>query len=134
MINERELRLGNFLLQKVQHRIVTVACTYEHFALLAAGRGKELFPVVLKAEVLQRCGFEENGKYPLLPAAREFRLALPVIGKEQNEILGYVKANGECFVRATVNNQPVSNNLFQLHQLQNLYFSLTGKELPVKPG
>ncbi|HEX2606704.1 MAG TPA: hypothetical protein VHK91_04960 [Flavisolibacter sp.] len=131
MINPIEFRLGNYLMQKVQNRIVTLPCTPDHFALLANGQAKDLFPVMLKAEVFEKCGFEENKKYALLPAAREFRLVLPVIGVNQNEIMGYVKSNQECFARATVNGLPVSNNVFHLHQLQNLFFALTGQELTV---
>jgi hypothetical protein len=31
-----------------------------------------------------------------------------------------------------VNGAIASNNFFRLHQLQNLFFALTGQELPVK--
>jgi hypothetical protein len=132
MINANELRLGNYLMQKVGIRIVTTQCTYQHFDLLAKGQGKELFPVVLKAETLERCGFIENKSYPLLPEAREFRMVLPVIGNHQNEIYAYIKTNNECFGRATFNSLPISNNFYHLHQLQNLYFSLTGQEMEVR--
>ena len=88
--------------------------------------------MLLKAEILQKCGFVENEKYPLWPAAREFILVLPVIGNANNEIRAYIKNNKECFARAVVNNLPVSNNLYHLHQVQNLYFALTNEELEVK--
>ena len=72
MINETELRLGNYILQKINTRIIAVKCTYEHFELLKNGNAKDIFPVVLKAEILEKCGFVENKDYPLLPDAREF--------------------------------------------------------------
>jgi len=131
MVNPNEFRPGNFLMQKVDHRIVTVACSFPHFELMAKG-GKELFPVVLKAEIFEKCGFEENKKYPLLPSAREFKLAIPVKSSHKNEIHAYVKSNGECFARAMINELPASNPVYQLHQLQNLYYGLTGEELQVK--
>lgn len=81
--------------------------------------------------MLEKSGFKENKEYPLLPHAKEFILVLPVIGKNKNEIRAYIKNNKECFGRATVNDLPVSNNLYYLHQLQNLYFALTGEELVV---
>lgn len=133
MINHQELRLGNILLQKIATSVKKVACTPAHFALIADGGGKDLFPVVLKPELLTSCGFIENKDYPLAPQAREFILVLPVIGSNKNEIFGYVKSNGECFVRATVNGLVISNNIFHLHNLQNLYFALTGTELTIKP-
>ena len=98
---------------------------------MARGEIKDLFPVVLKPELLEKCGFIENKNYALLPDAREFKLVLPVIGNAQNEIHAYVKNNKECFGRATINNLPISNNFYHLHQLQNLYFALTGEELSI---
>ena len=131
MINENELRLGNFILQKVNTRIIPVKCTYQHFELIKNGNAKDIFPLVLKVEILEKCGFVENKDYPLLPDAREFVLALPVIGNNKNEIRAYIKNNKECFSRATLNNLPVSNNFYHLRQLQNVYFALTSEELKV---
>jgi len=129
MISANELRVGNWLLQKQGVKIAPVRCSLEHFEALLKGRAADFFSVVLKPEVLLKCGFIENKNYPLLPQAREFSLVLPVIGNGENEIKGYVKNNGECFARATLNGTPISNNIFQLHALQNLYFALAGKEL-----
>jgi len=131
MINENELRLGNYVLQKVNTRIVPVKCTHQHFELLKNGSAKDIFPLTLKAEILEKCGFSENKNYPLMPDAREFILVLPVIGNANNEIRAYIKNNGECFGRVTLNNLPVSNNFYHLHQLQNIYFALTNEELKV---
>jgi len=132
MINAAELRLGNSVLYKLNGRISMAAFDYMHFELLSKGDGASFFPVVLKPELFATCGFAENKDYPLAPQSREFILVLPVIGSHKNEIYGYVKNNGECFVRATVNGAIASNNFFYLHQLQNLYFMLTGEELQVK--
>jgi hypothetical protein len=131
MINENELRLGNYILQKINTRIVPVKCSHQHFELSKNGNAKDIFPVTLKAEILEKCGFAENKKYPLLPDAREFILALPVIGNASNEIRAYIKNNKECFARVTLNNLPVSNNFYHLHQLQNVYFALINEELNV---
>lgn len=54
MIKAEELRLGNFIMQKVQTRIVTVACNFTHFELLANGEEKNFFPVVLKPEIIEK--------------------------------------------------------------------------------
>lgn len=132
MINANELRLGNYVLQKVNTRIIPVECTFQHFELLQNGNSKDIYPVTLKAEILEKAGFSENKDYPLLPEAREFILVLPVIGNNKNEIRAYIKNNKECFGRAVVNGLPVSNNFYHLHQLQNLYFALTNDEMDVK--
>ena len=132
MVNASELRLGNYILFKINGKISMVACDFTHFEQLHKGDPASFYPVMLKPELLQKCGFSENKDYPLLPQAREFKLVLPVIGNNNNELYGYVKNNGECFVRATVNNNVASVNFFQLHQVQNLFFCLTGKELEIK--
>ena len=132
MIKAAELRLGNFVLQKILTRVVTVAVNYNHFEMLAKGEEKNFFPIVLKPEIVEKCGFVENKKYALLPEAREFNLELPVIGNSKIEFKVYVKNNGECFGRAHANALPCSNNFFHLHQLQNVYSSLTGQELGVQ--
>lgn len=131
MINTNELRPGNYVLHKTGVRIIPVKCSLQHFERLAKGEAKDFFPVVLKADILQQCGFIENKDYALLPEAREFKLTLPVIGNSKNEIFAYIKNNKECFGRATLNSLPISNNFYYLHQLQNLYFALTGEELTV---
>ena len=128
-----ELRIGNYLMQKLGTRIVVVTCSYSHFELLQAGGVADLYPLLLKPELLQRCGFEENKKYALLPQAREFKRVMPVSGSGSNELLAYVKSNGECFGRAVLNGVLISNNFQHLHTLQNLYFALTGTELEVAP-
>jgi hypothetical protein len=132
MIKAAEIRLGNHMLEKKGTKISPVVCGAQQLASIAQGEVKDLFPIVLKAEVLQRCGFIENKDYPLLPQAREFGLLLPVIGSNKNEIMAWIKSSGECFGRATVNGLPVSNHFYNLHTLQNLYHALTGEELGIK--
>ena len=131
MINPNELRLGNYLLQKIINKIVIIKCTPQHIDLLFKEEGKDFYPVVLKADLLEKSGFTENKNYPLLPDAREFILILPVIGNSENEIRAYIKNNKECFGRAMVKGLVVSNNFYHLHQLQNLYYALTGEDLKV---
>lgn len=126
-----ELRMGNRVMQKVQHRIQTVSCTIDTIALVAGG-SKEVYPILLKAAVLESCGFKENKDYALLPSAHEYRLVLPVSGSGSHEITAYIKTNGECFARAVFNNVAVSNPVYHLHALQNLYYALTGEELEVR--
>jgi hypothetical protein len=132
MINYHELRLGNFFLQKINNKIITVPCNFKHFEMFEHGETKDFYPIVLKEDIFLKCGFIENKEYALLPKAKEFYLLLPVQGIEETGIYGYIKSNGESFCRAVVNKFPCSNNLFHLHQLQNLYFLLSGKELEIK--
>ena len=134
MIVISELRSGNFILQKSGNKVNRVRFGMQQLELLVKGDYSTLYPVILKPELIENCGFIENKQYPLLPDAREFKLIIPVPGGSNNELVVYSKNNGECFGRATVNSAVASANFYHLHQLQNLYYSLTGKELEVKGG
>ncbi|GAB4093902.1 hypothetical protein [Flaviaesturariibacter terrae] len=129
MIQPAEIRWGNSLLHKRNGKVQQVACGADQFSLIAQGRLADLYPVLLKAEVLLANGFTENKDYALYPQAREFRRVLVVKSGAQHELLAYVKSNGECLAWATANGLQSSNAVFQLHQLQNLHFALTGLEL-----
>ena len=131
MINAGELRIGNYILHKAGVRILPAKCTFQHFELLSKGSAKDIFPIALKPDILEKCGFIENKKYYLLPDAREFVLALPVMGNNKNDIYAYINSNKESYARAAVNDLTISNNFYYLHQLQNLYYALVGKELEV---
>jgi len=129
MINSQELRPGNTVLLKQEGRIRPTKIEVAHFALLAAGKTADFFPVLLKDDVLLQQGFVENKEYALYPQAREFRRVLAVKGKEHHELLAYQKSNGDCLAWATVNGVTASNPVRHLHQLQNLHHALTGEEL-----
>jgi len=126
MIAVQELRTGNDIMQKVDTRIIKKKCGPEHIALAAEG-SKNIYPIMLNGDILLRCGFIENKDYPLLPAAREFILLLP--GSSDAEIRAYTKNNGECFARAMLNKIAISVPVYHLHQLQNLYYALAGREI-----
>ena len=132
MIKAQEFRLGNYLMHKTGVRILTVRCTFDHFALMAKGGEKDLFPVTFSAVILEKCGFTENKKYALLPESREFILVLPVMGSGEIEVRVYVKNNKEWFGRVMQNGVPASNNFHYLHQLQNIYLAFTGQELALE--
>lgn len=109
-----------------------VKCSFEHFNILASGDGNTVFPVQLKSSILEQCGFIENTNYALLPSAHEYLLTMPVAGNNKNEFVAYIKSNKECFCRATVNGLIASNPVYHLHQLQNLYYALTGNEMEIQ--
>jgi hypothetical protein len=131
MIDPSELRIGNYILYKSGVRILPVICTLQHFELFAKGATKDAFPIALKPEILAKCGFIENKKYYLNPEAKEFILTLPVMGANKNEINAYLNAKNESYARATVNDLVITNNFHHLHQLQNVFYAFTGKELDV---
>jgi hypothetical protein len=132
MIKIEEYRAGNTVLQKINTRIIPAVLALQHFATIASGNTKDFFPLVLSPEVFLKAGFLENKDYALLPEAREFLLMLPVNSPNETLIQGYMKNNKDCFARLVVNKLVASNPLYHLHQVQNLYYSLTGAELSIK--
>lgn len=119
-------------MHKTGVRILTMRCNYQHFSLMEKNGGQDLYPVVLAPTVLEKSGFTENKKYALLPDSREFVLVLPVMGSGAIDIKAYVKNNKECFARAMVSGVPITNTIYHLHSLQNLYYALTRMELEIR--
>ena len=127
MIQANELRIGN---------ILNVAGNWWHVDSIISNGEKdyELYfkendqydhsanakPIPLTPEVLERCGFEckKNFVGSIDCSHNEFDIDLRL-----NDDGGYSFFGSE-FVHG------VSN--FYLHQLQNLYFALTGEELEIK--
>lgn len=111
MIQANELRIGNWLL-------FTDFPVYNNPVQVRQGELKQEWldwfakPIPLTPEILEKCGFENWDK-----------------NKYSNDIL-CLTINGEGFLYLA-NQRHV--NIFYLHQLQNLYFALTGEELTFKP-
>ena len=109
-----ELRLGNYI-RNMYGEVIKVDLK----ALKEVSKG-ELFGVVeLTEEILLKCGFEKFSEYI-------FSISIDngwFLNIESNYIFLNYKEN-EC---------EVSHFEYKyLHQLQNIYFALTGKELNVK--
>jgi hypothetical protein len=132
MIHLSELRTGNCVLQKILTRIQPVVLTPELIGLIGNGKANEFFPIVLSGPYFEKAGFIENKKYPLLPQAHEYLMDVPVQSSSIVQLKGYIKNNNESFARLFVNDLPASNPSYQLHQVQNLFYSLTGEELTVR--
>lgn len=120
MVSLKDVRVGNWLLvvfapEKNSHPVLN----YHPKALkepdLAALQ--TCLPIPLTADLLRRCGFVNEGgvwfKYQQVDEGR----ALVLRRKQQDE--WYVK------------DTPIKAPPLFLHQLQNLYYALTGKELKV---
>lgn len=90
----------------------------------------------LSSELLMACGFEEDDGEFQHPDNTDFDLM--ICCSENNLWCAYNFGNegksvlGDKIPQATVAN-PICNPFKYFHQLQNLYFSLTGTELTYQP-
>jgi hypothetical protein len=118
MIKSNELRIGNYIDYERTTHVVTRLL--EHYVSHDWHKsiGEDAYdtsydsinPIPLTSEILEKCGFKlRDGylkNYPLYSITSQN-------GKEQIQITGYMSLP----------------QIKYLHQLQNLYFALTGKEL-----
>lgn len=154
MINVRELRIGNIvnddtnLAQEIGCKVVGIveSISEENIELKYLRSDGDTFygeehpinlsPIPLTEELLLRCGFEWD-KYNKSFFNKEFK---PFITKNDGSKWWRINVSKSLFkeeydnklyltseVEYTVSNKPIDN----LHQLQNIYFALTGKELEV---
>ena len=132
MIDQTELRLGNFVYEE-ENKICQISCLYSKKKIEFEGHdyfdddyqiefkdedgiylSKVLNPIPINSDILLKCGFE-------------------------NDLITW--SNGICWLTNDSSGTSVfvgtlsvklPYDIHYLHQLQNLYFSLTGKELEVK--
>ena len=115
MINANELRLGNWIKNGFNHPIKINSIISEGntggYAL------KTLSPIPLTAEILEKAGFEKTGRYAIGAGG--------YITYEKDRVV-LLHPKSDPFVLAFHETQVQS-----VHQLQNLYFALTGQELEI---
>jgi hypothetical protein len=117
MIEAKDLRIGNYCLREGKmHKMIA-------YDTLMASRGDAYEPIALTPEILEQCGFDD-GLYELFA----------------NTYLQLDRDNGySVFIRQDDTNTGGNFNFVllkrgikYLHQLQNLYWCLTGEELQLK--
>ncbi len=134
MITAQELRIGNFIFEtqgEYQHesdsfnfnendknfRIVDL----DILKLIHSNNEYYLFqPIPLTPEILEKCGFEKDEHDFELKINFEARLKWSAEDNPAKEVTLWL------------HNDYPAQSIFYLHQLQNLYFALTGEELEVK--
>jgi len=129
----KELRIGNVVLLDTghvlpaPHRIVALDIV-DIFKGLPTNITIE--PIPLTPEVLQKCGFKSNSRCWFLQFKREHDIidcAVWVSRLEEDPIGMY------CFGFDSAMHSVPMNNIYYLHQVQNMYFAITGEELPYTP-
>lgn len=117
MIQSNELRLRNWVLtpngyycvDSICNKGVDLGCSGGAYVSMDIGYHYEkLHPIPITPEILEKCGFENT------------------------RLLSLVWHNFAKRFAILVHGGPVGYELLYLHQLQNLYFALTGEELTIK--
>jgi hypothetical protein len=130
MIKANELRIGNYvqdehfrvgIVKSVSDRSVRVKM--EHSTLKRDSNvdfdGLDIEPITLTPEILEKCGFEKINK----------GLFKPVFGNYSH----IFKTDFYPLSLEIEGNRIPLKNIKYLHQLQNLYYTLTGEELNIEP-
>jgi len=111
MIQARECRLGNTITHYSGHQVIVFSIERNSGRYYINGIGEGMFtPIPLTPEILVKCGFTFHKKKS------------GTQGVYTNGKMNLAISNGGNIYR-------VNKIIPYLHQLQNLYFALTGQEL-----
>lgn len=121
-IDVRELRIGNCLL--LRGKVVPVGGIPNCMCLLIPGEQyavdiEDFNSIPLTAEILLRCGFTCDA---ISDCFDKLNLRVRILGNSIYVFVGSEVGFGKEWHDANI-------EIKSLHQLQNLYFALTGKEL-----
>ena len=128
MINANELRIGNWV--KFKHLlgfIITIKqdnCEIQSDRIIVNSSYDDIIPIPLTPEILEKCGFEKEDI--------ETHTDKTTRGLYKS-ILMMLPATSNCWYAAPFGYPLSLHRTLYLHQLQNLYFALTGEELIYKP-
>lgn len=123
MIKSNELRIGNYLCNAPWFDMVVVEEIRKEVIKCNIGFGEieKLQPIILTEEWLIKLGFEWEESYIKLDFNPRMKIEF------------YMANSAECDI--VQDNKTISfknNQIKYVHQLQNLFFALTGEELTIK--
>ena len=114
-----ELRIGNYIDYTTEREIVTMQITYEYIRLIHNGN-KNFKPIPLTEEWLLKFGFEFSRD----PESNYYEKTFDFTAFYKVVIERKIGSDVFCYSSFFSTTQ-----LIYVHQLQNLYFALTGEEL-----
>ena len=123
----KDLRIGNYIDYKTEREIVTMQISYEYIRLIHNGN-KNFKPIELTEEWLLKFGFEKSDNEFYTETFK---------GDNKSDYYFCIRINDNlcdlviCERVDEINNYDliVPKYIQHVHQLQNLYFALTGEEL-----
>lgn len=119
MIYSNELRIWNYAYNP-DNEITQISA--ETFELLENMDTYHLSPIPLTKDVILKCGFKEVAIYANVYSMGNMRIHTDK----------YEKTNTVLFVLYCDDDTIFSKEVSSVHQLQNLYFALTDRELDIK--
>ena len=127
MIQANESRVGNWVIRNGE------TLQLSNFLLMAEAAGsKDISPIPLTPEILVKCGFTQN-------TWKQYEIELNGLSAVKKVLYFsgdylYLEEGERQRTKdlVTIWNTDIMKT-FYLHQLQNLYFALTGKELNYQP-
>lgn len=120
-MNANELRLGNYILnEKGTPSEIREISYYGRLFVDDNLWAQDVYncePIPLTKETLLKCGFGEVGFYENVVHKGDFRV--------------HIAGEADCLAKYEANGNCLEIEVKALHQLQNLYFALTGEELKI---
>ena len=128
MLKVKDLRVGNYIYSSLTKSVVEVSTKV--LRLMESEirvKGETTYKgIPITEDLLLKCGFSRG-----LYIDNLFFTKLDVVNGDYSEII-IDMSDGNVEVHLDINNFSIEVECKHLHQLQNLYHSVTGKELEVK--
>lgn len=115
MIQANELRIGNWVKDSFGYLVIGVNAKVEFASAYE--------PITLTPEILEKCGFDD---FKSNVYGNDEYIELDLDGDIYNVFIKQIN------IDETIDSILMHNQIKYLHQLQNLYFALTGEELTFK--
>lgn len=123
-IEVREFRIGNYVNTKYGNlKVFTInelgLEVQDNSGWIDYINSENLKPIEITEEILLKCGFKkiDHHRFKIIPSEFEFYYTISV--------------HDNCFRIYVGDSIICANVIFYLHQLQNLYFTLTNQELEI---
>lgn len=140
MIKASDLRIGNYVsYENEDNDTICEGIHYvEGFYKILIGNHlrpvDQCYPIPITEEWLLKFGFQLDNENLVADIQKKYYLTLPIEGEADNQMQYRINTGTESFGNYTVEGFWGSNNFKHVHQLQNLYFALTGEELKYQDG